>query len=95
VALAWAESGRVAEALAAFEHAESTAAPDATGDLNWGIALSVDGDVEGAVARFRKAIELRADYAFAHENLAGALERLGRPEEARTHRLRAEELNRQ
>lgn len=47
-----------------------------------GFALTRDEDWDGAVARYRRALQIDFRYARAHGNLAFALNKLGRHEEA-------------
>lgn len=49
---------------------------------NLGIALGHAGDPEGAIASYRRALEIRADYPNANNNLARALAERGRLPEA-------------
>ncbi len=51
------------------------------------------GEIEDAISDYRKALELSADYADAHFNLAGALARNGRDGEAIKHWQRYLELD--
>ena len=50
------------------------------------------GDLKGAIASYRRAIELIPDYAEAHNNLANALLDEGKTDEAETNWRRAIEL---
>jgi Flp pilus assembly protein TadD len=43
------------------------------------------GRAQEAVAEYEKALEIRPNYALAHKNLATALNRLGRFDEAMQH----------
>jgi len=45
-------------------------------DNNLGVCLIDRGPLQGAIARLRRAIELKPDYADAHNNLGNALSRL-------------------
>lgn len=56
---------------------------------NLGLALYEKGDLAGAAASYRRALELKPDYARTHNNLAAVLDRQGRPREAMAHYLRA------
>jgi tetratricopeptide (TPR) repeat protein len=60
---------------------------------NLGIALSDQGDPEGAIAHYRQAIELRPSYAEAHYNLGRLLVQKGQVDEALTHYQEALEIN--
>jgi predicted O-linked N-acetylglucosamine transferase (SPINDLY family) len=59
---------------------------------NLGNALKGRGDLEGAIACYRRAVELRPGFAEAHYNLGLALSELGRAEEAIACYRRAVEL---
>ena len=57
-------------------------------------ALQEDlGDLMSATAWYRRALEMQPDYADAHFNLAGALARAGRGDEAVKHWQRYLELD--
>jgi tetratricopeptide (TPR) repeat protein len=60
---------------------------------NLGIALSDQGDVDGAIAHYRQAIDLRPSYAEAHYNLGRLLVQKGRVNEAIAHYEKALEIN--
>ena len=49
---------------------------------NLGVALKELGKLDAAVARYRRALELKPDFTEAHNNLGVALEELGKPAEA-------------
>jgi len=59
---------------------------------NSGNSLLANGKVEDAIADYREALGFDANYAEAHEGLARALERQGKPMEAATERQRATAL---
>jgi Flp pilus assembly protein TadD len=68
--------------------------PDsATVWLNSGVFLGDQGDLSGAVACLRRAVQLAPDNAAAHRNLAVALVGLGEKEEARRALIRVLELD--
>jgi len=52
---------------------------------NLGEALAGQGSLEGAVAHYRKALQLQPDYPAAHNNLGQALVRQGATEQAIAH----------
>jgi tetratricopeptide (TPR) repeat protein len=56
---------------------------------NSGNSLLANGKVDEAIADYREALSFDADYAAAHEGLARALERQGKPMEAATERQKA------
>jgi protein O-mannosyl-transferase len=60
---------------------------------NLGIALSGQGDTDGAIAHYRQAIELRPSYAEAHYNLGRLLAQKGQLDDAVAHYHKALELN--
>ena len=87
--------GRPEEARTAFEAALALA-PAHAGAWNGIGALALAGeDPQRAAEAFARAVEADPEYADAHHNLAVALERLGRAEEARAARAEAQRLNRQ
>jgi tetratricopeptide (TPR) repeat protein len=52
---------------------------------NYGTTIFVRGDIQGALAHFRKAVELNPEFASAHNNSSVALFRMGKLEEAAEH----------
>ena len=54
-----------------------------------GLALSDSGQLDGAVKHYRRALQLKSDYADAHNNLAIALGMQGHSEEAIRHYTQA------
>jgi len=59
---------------------------------NLGLALAQKGQVDEAVTHFRKALEIKPDYANAHQNLGVALVGQGQLDTAIAHFRRALEL---
>ena len=51
------------------------------------------GDLDGAIAAYQRALQLRPDYALAHYNLALTLRMAGRDEEARKYFAEAQRLD--
>jgi len=85
---------RPEEARAAFEQALALD-PAHAGAWNGVGALALAGDdPQRAAEAFARAVEADPEYADAHHNLAVALERLGRSEEARAARAEAQRLAR-
>lgn len=60
---------------------------------NLGIALNNQGDTDGAIAQYQKALELRPRYAEAHYNLGRLLAQKGELGNAVTHYEKALEIN--
>ena len=58
----------------------------------WAIALKDQGKLDEAVACYRRALELKPDYAEAHNNLGNALKDQGKLDEAVACYRRALEL---
>jgi len=56
---------------------------------NLGVGLAATGRVEEAIDHYRKALEIRPDYAESHNNLGNALLRQGRLDEAIVHLRKA------
>ena len=59
---------------------------------NLGIALADRGQVDEAIAHYRKALEIKPDYAEAHNNLGIALAGRGQVDEAIAHYRKALEI---
>ena len=59
---------------------------------NLGLALARQGDFEGAIPHYRRAIELNPMLEQAYLNLVIALENLGRSTEAREYQAAAEQV---
>jgi protein O-mannosyl-transferase len=60
---------------------------------NLGTELLKAGKVNGAIAQFRRALQIQPDYAVAHNNLGNALLRLGQTADSYTHLQKALELD--
>ena len=60
---------------------------------NLGIALNEQGDTDGAISHYRKAVQLWPGYAEAHYNLGRLLAQKGLVDEAITHYEKALEIN--
>jgi tetratricopeptide (TPR) repeat protein len=60
---------------------------------NLGNKLALQGKTPDAIAQFRRAIEIKPDYAEAHYNLAIVLDRQGKPDEAIDNYQKALEIN--
>ncbi len=67
----------------------SAAEMRAVTDTNLGAALQADGRLDEAIARYRRAIAERPEYAPAYSNLATALRQTGRRQEAQATYERA------
>ena len=52
---------------------------------NYGVQLAKQGDIEGAKVKFERAVDINPRYVAGHENLAAALERMKRWDEAEHH----------
>ena len=68
---------------------ERTALQAATFNTNSGVRLLNAGDLDGAIAQFRSAIQLAPAYAPAHYQLSVALSRKGLKDEAKVELDRA------
>jgi tetratricopeptide (TPR) repeat protein len=90
-AIAHHKAGRLKEAEALYRQiARSGPAPSqGAANYNLGVMLRERGELEEAVAVFRKAATLRPDHARTFNNLGAALESLGRLDEAETSLRRA------
>jgi tetratricopeptide (TPR) repeat protein len=96
--LALARAGRQAEATAALEKGRALAAADereqkALLDLTEGRAALERGDLDGALAKLRRALGARPDSAAAQATLGTVLEKKGEAEPALAAYRRALELN--
>ena len=60
---------------------------------NLGVVLAGRGQVDEAIAHYRKALEINPDYARAHNNLGVALAGRGQIDEAIAHYRKALEIN--
>ncbi len=52
---------------------------------NLGVILAAAGDEDGAIADYRRALDLAPGFAFAHDNLGNSLAATGHPAEAEKH----------
>jgi len=82
------QSGSVRNVLPA----PSGAKPEAAAEVEKGNALFASRDFAGAEQAFRQAIAADAGLAEAHYNLALALDRTGRKEDAKKHYIEAANL---
>ena len=82
VALAQLRNGRAPKALSLLERAVRTAPQDPFTRHNLGRVREGAGDIAGAIAAYRAALELRADFFVARLYLAAALERSGQAQAA-------------
>jgi len=64
----------------------------ANAHFNLGLAFSQAGKLAEAIAHYRKAVEIKPDFALAHNNLGILLAGQGEPEEAMTHFRNALEI---
>jgi protein O-GlcNAc transferase len=60
---------------------------------NLGVALRAQGQLDAAVASYRKAVELKPDFTEAHNNLGSALQALGQLDDAAASYRRALQIN--
>jgi tetratricopeptide (TPR) repeat protein len=77
--------GRHEEARHAYAQAVAADPRLCEASYNLGALAEDLGDLTQAIAHYRAALRLAPDYADAHFNLAGALVRAGRPDEATPH----------
>ena len=66
--------------------------PTTRAHINLGIALAARGQFDEAIAHYRKALEIKPDYAEAHDNLGLALAGRGQVDEAIAHYRKALEI---
>ncbi|HTX35687.1 MAG TPA: tetratricopeptide repeat protein [Bryobacteraceae bacterium] len=64
--IAIAAEGRMAEAIAHFEHALALNPDDAHAHSNLGTILKMEGRFDEAMAHFERALAIRPDYGEAH-----------------------------
>jgi tetratricopeptide (TPR) repeat protein len=93
-ALALHESGRHAEAEAAYRHAIAEHGEDVTLMYNFALLLEDMGREAEAAAAYETALRGDPDFADAHYNLALLYEKLGRGQEAIRHISRYRKLTR-
>jgi tetratricopeptide (TPR) repeat protein len=84
-AMLYLELGRPAKAVEHFTSSARLQPASATAQFNLGTALSVNGELDGAVAALEHALEQRPDYASAHNNLASILRARGDAAGAEMH----------
>ena len=71
--------------LSIWQDTVRKAPSNARADFNLGVALADRGQVDEAIACYRKAVEIKPDYVEAHNNLGSLLGQRGRFDEAITH----------
>jgi serine/threonine protein kinase/tetratricopeptide (TPR) repeat protein len=80
--LAWQKPPRGEEAVRYLTAALALRSDSPVAHLNLGNALAINGDIEGAIRRFRAVLRIDPRYADAHYNLGNALTAKGRLDEA-------------
>lgn len=90
--LAWRGKGEMDKARASFRKSVAIDHHSAAAHNNYGSSI-VESDPETAIFHLRKALEIQPNYVDAHSNLANALFRTGKTDEALRHYNRALYLN--
>jgi Tfp pilus assembly protein PilF len=86
---AFAQEGRLDEAVVHYQHALRLRPDYAYTHNNLGLALAAQGKLADAITAYTEAIRLRPDYVNAYNNLGLALVRQGHPAAAMEHFTRA------
>jgi hypothetical protein len=81
----WAQTRYWRDSLALFERALAVTAPTPIMLSNLGVALAADGRLDEAIACHLQALEIKPDYAKAHNNLGTAYQQAGRIDLAIRH----------
>jgi Flp pilus assembly protein TadD len=79
--------------LAIWEDTVATVPDNACSHHNLGVALAQNGQLDEAMAEYRKAMKIKPDYADPHNNLGNALAHRGRLDEAIAQYRKALEIN--
>jgi protein O-GlcNAc transferase len=87
------QTGRLTEALAAFERAAWIRPDDVAAHFNRGVVLERQGRLEQALAAYDEAVRLKPDFAQAHFGRGIVLRRRGRLDEALDAYDRALQIN--
>jgi tetratricopeptide (TPR) repeat protein len=86
---AHAQAATWKDSLTLFQHALKVTRDNYLAHLNVAVALSHQGDQEGALRHYREVLRLQPNLAEAHAALGAALRRWGRTQEALPHLRRA------
>ncbi len=87
------KTGRAKEAEALLEEAITLFPGFAEAEIRIGNIHRARNDVEGAAARYRRALAIKPDYPWAHLELAICLQRSGQPDAAMEHYRQAVKHN--
>ncbi len=86
---AWCQTGFWRDSETLWKHTLACTSRNAVAHNDLGIVLAAAGRLDEAMSNYRKAIEVREDYAEAHRNLGAGLIDRGRLKEAISHLRRA------
>ena len=92
MACAWQQSSYWWNGETLWTHALACTAQNPIAHDNLGVALAGRGEIDEAIAHYRKALEIKPDYVGAHNNLAVELAGHGRVDEAIVHYRKALEI---
>ncbi len=80
--LSWVQTSSWKDSITLFTRTIEVTGENYLASNNLGVALSEQGDIDAAMARYRESLRIRPDYVIARNNLAKALLRKGAPVEA-------------
>jgi tetratricopeptide (TPR) repeat protein len=83
--LTWIQVGYWRDTITLFEHANEVTKNNYVALTSLGAALQKQGNIDGALDRYRKALRINSSYELAHYNLAVALQSKREIDEAIAH----------
>ena len=92
MACAWQQTRYWRDSETLWTHTLACTPQNPIAHNNLGLALAGRGQVDEAIAHYRKALEIKPDYAEAHNNLGNALAGRGQIDEAIAHYRKALEI---
>ncbi|MHB9096595.1 MAG: tetratricopeptide repeat protein [Syntrophales bacterium] len=90
--LAWQQTSYWRDSESLWTHTLACTTNNSTAHSNLGIALAGRGQLDEAIAHYKKALEIKPDFAEAHNNLGAALAGRGQLDEAIAHYRKALEI---
>ena len=89
---AWQQTSHWRDSVRLWTHTLACPAKNPIAHNNLGLALADCGQIDGAIAHYRKALEIKPDHELAHNNLGLALASRGQLDEAIAHYRKALEI---
>ena len=89
---AWRQTSYWRDSETLWTHALACTSRNSLAHYNLGVALAGRGQVDEAIAHYRKALEIKPNFAEAHDNLGLALAGRGQVDEAIAHYRKALEI---